>query len=400
MLFGADWEIDGSGGQFLWHTDGSAVGTKVIRDSENYTDAPYVVRGNTAYFAAFFELAAWDATTRRARTVRGFGSIGSEIVAMGRYLYFAACDRKLGTELWRSDGTRTGTRLVKDIHPGADRGCEDDPSTNSTPRHLAVVGHRLYFAAADGVHGRELWRSDGTAAGTVMVKNIRHGGSGRPDELTAVGRRLYFTADDGVHGRELWRSDGTAAGTVMVRNVNGRRSAEPQQLTTLGGRLLYTASGGARGREPWISDGTRLGTHRLRDVRAGRVGSEPQHVIAIGRHGFFTANDGGHGRELWTTDGTSRGTRMVEDVRPDDPTDKGAPVQLTGVGTSLVFTANDGGHGREPWISDGTAAGTYLLSDVNPRGSSYAHDFVRLGHRLMFAADDGVHGQELMTMPW
>ena len=94
--------------------------------------------------------------------------------------------------------------LVKDINPS----------------NLTVVGNTLYFSAADGVNGTELWKSDGTALGTVLVKDIRPGSSSSsPGSLTVVGNTLYFTSDDGVNGKELWKSDGTAAGTVLVKDI-------------------------------------------------------------------------------------------------------------------------------------------------------------------------------------
>ena len=101
--------------------------------------------------------------------------------------------------------------MVKDIDPG---------SAGSIPQDLTKVNGTLYFTANDGAHGIELWKSDGTAAGTVMVKDIGHGSTDSPTSLTNVNGTLYFAADDGVHGAELWKSDGTAAGTVMVEDID------------------------------------------------------------------------------------------------------------------------------------------------------------------------------------
>src|SRR5262249_16430393 len=93
------------------------------------------------------------------------------------------------------------TTLVLDINPGP---------LSSSPQQLTNVNGLLFFVADDGVHGQELWESDGTLTGTKIVKDIfPGGGSSFPDHLTAVGNTLFFTADDGVHGRELWKSDGT-----------------------------------------------------------------------------------------------------------------------------------------------------------------------------------------------
>ncbi len=110
-------------------------------------------------------------------------------------LFFTANDGIHGTELWKSDGTENGTALVKDINQGAG---------SSTPRSLLNWNGILYFTADDGIHGRELWRSDGTANGTTLVQDIYAGvASSAPDHLTALGDYLFFTADNGINGVEL-----------------------------------------------------------------------------------------------------------------------------------------------------------------------------------------------------
>ena len=139
------------------------------------------------------------------------GSIGfPDFTLMGFAVYFAADDGVNGNELWKSDGTAAGTVLVEDINPGAG---------SSVPSYLTNVSGTLFFAASNGVDGIELWKSDGTAAGTVLVKDIspfaEPDSSSSPSFLTNVSGTLFFRADDGVYGvgDELWKSDGTEAGT-------------------------------------------------------------------------------------------------------------------------------------------------------------------------------------------
>ena len=147
---------------------------------------------------------------------------------MGNRLFFSAHDEARGEELWRSDGSRAGTVLVKDINPG---GSERNPDS-STPSYLTAVGGELLFSADDGTHGEELWKSDGSQAGTLLVENIKRDDySSEPSNLTAMGGRLFFTARDGTHGPELWRSDGSQAGTVLVKNIHPCSG----QLTTVPG---------------------------------------------------------------------------------------------------------------------------------------------------------------------
>ena len=137
---------------------------------------------------------------------------------MGGTLFFTADDGIHGSELWKSDGSQAGTVLVKDIDPDADGYDEYGPS------YLTAVGGTLFFTADDGIHGEELWKSDGTRAGTVLVKDIHPGDYGSdPSSLTDVRGTLFFTARDGIHGSELWKSDGTRAGTVLVKDIRPRR---------------------------------------------------------------------------------------------------------------------------------------------------------------------------------
>ena len=160
-------------------------------------------------------------------------------------------------------------KMVKDIRSGG---------SNSNPHLLTAVGNTLFFTANDGINGVELWKSDGTASGTVMVKDIASGMSSSPTHLTAVGNTLFFTAHDGTHGYELWKSDGTSSGTMMVKDINsGAAHGFSGRLTTfaaVGNTLYFQASDGTNGFELWKSDGTASGTMMVKDIKSGSGGSE------------------------------------------------------------------------------------------------------------------------------
>ena len=137
--------------------------------------------------------------------------------------------------------------MVQDINSGG---------SGSSPKYLTVVDNTLYFQATDGTNGNELWKSDGTASGTVMVIQDIHSSaaSSYPQHLTAFGNTLYFQADDG-YGTELWKSDGTASGTVMVQNIgSGSGGSLPRYLTAVGNTLYFSATDGTNGYELWALD--------------------------------------------------------------------------------------------------------------------------------------------------
>jgi ELWxxDGT repeat protein len=122
-----------------------------------------------------------------------------ELTDVGGIVFFTAETPTTGRELWKSDGTEAGTVRVKELGPGSDP---------SYPRDLTNVNGTLYFVANDGVHGEELWTSDGTEAGTVMVADLAEGSGGsNPGLFTEVAGKLFFAATDDVHGRELWVAD-------------------------------------------------------------------------------------------------------------------------------------------------------------------------------------------------
>lgn len=361
--------------------------------------------------------------------------------------YFAASDPIHGRELWRTDGTPSGTTRFADINPG---------TLGSDPTDLTVAGSSLFFVAThNGVRG--LWKTDGTEAGTVLVKNISGfqpspnapaDTSYSPYGLVAAGNRLYFVATD-YRGTELWTSDGTTDGTTLVKDINETEytggvlaSSYPYELTPHGARLYFGASDKS-GTKLWATDGTASGTtvvadvavsgmvstnsglfytafvdgrHRLYQyaydldkvtwpfnygaVKTSLVTSFEQvgDMVAVGRRALFVADDG-NGEEVWASDGSAAGTTRISAI---STTGMAYPAQLTvgeqGYGDvpRIYFTADDGVHGREPWVTDGTLHGTRMLEDVyqGPMGSSPTH-LRALRSGLAFIADDGLHGREL-----
>ncbi|MFL6264287.1 MAG: ELWxxDGT repeat protein [Thermoanaerobaculia bacterium] len=282
--------------------------------------------------------------------------------------------------------------LVKDLNTTR-------PGDNAPGSGLTVVGETIFFPVSDGIHGAELWRTDGTEAGSHLVADICPGScSSGPGNLTAVGGLLFFTADDGLHGRELWKSDGTRAGTAMVKDlVPPGDFSWVDNFTELGGLLLFTVSSYNTRHELWRSDGTAAGTFRLRDFGPGdHALVMPYPPVCLGGKLFFSAEDGTHGEELWTTDGTAAGTAQLKDINPGPAGSAPGNLQMVAAGSKVLFQADDGVHGYELWGSDGTEAGTVLVKDIHPGvGTAILNGLTAAGGEAFFLGSaDGV-GQQL-----
>ena len=307
----------------------------------------------------------------------------SQLTAVGAAIYFRANDGVHGVELWRSDGTAAGTMLVKDINPG---------SASSNPGSLLDAGGTLLFVA--GQSGNELWRSDGTETGTVLLKSfLPIVGTSNIPSLTNVGGTIFFPAIDGVtFDRKLWKTDGTAAGTVLVKEwpFTGELFFGGVAFK---GRYAFQVNDGIHGREPWTSDGTDAGTVLLKDINPGSATSVPGTMIDADGTLFFRADDGTNGSELWKSDGTEAGTVLVEDIAPGG----GSSILIfTKAGGTVYFSANDAVHSFELWKSDGTAPGTVLVKDINPSSGASILEMANVAGTIFLAADDGTHGHE----PW
>ena len=317
---------------------------------------------------------------------RGSSNPASIVSVFGR-LFFFADDGVHGQELWTSDGTAAGTRLVKDIVPGP---------LSPFGVELARLGDRVFFLASRYSSQRfvwdvELWGSDGTAKGTFVVRQIgstRSGGIPTPN-FFRWRNKLYFQAAEAVRGSELWVSDGTAAGTRLVADIDRQRFGSfPHDFAALGDRFLFVANNVAAGRELWVSDGTTAGTRLLKDIDPGVGSSGPAHLLSWRGRVYFSAQTAS-GRELWVSDGTAQGTRLFKDLRPGAASS--FPLYFRDFGDRFVFVANDGTSGHEPWVSDGTVAGTKRLVDYRPgAGSSTSSAFSMFGsRRFFFAATSG-----------
>ncbi len=342
-------------------------------------------------------------------------------------VYFAVDNNVNGRELWVSDATAEGTRLVRDLVPGPG---------SSNPRLIGGYNGDLFFWARNGPFGDDrLWRTDGSEAGTVLMSNVldpvlpgfnglehqglfyfaaQTGGAGpglwRTDGTTAgtelvaglgaggvirlgvsLGDDIYFAGGLAFDEVELWRSDGTAAGTQLFADLNSTGDSDPADFQRFGDRIVFSASDGAARRffgtdgvaVEQLSAGTALGSGLFSNGEAlvGKV--------------LSPAGD----QELLRTDGTLAGSAVFF---PDLP-QVGSSFEMWRVtsGPNLYLTAFDFQlFFGELFVTDGTAAGTGLVADINPGpDGSHVRDVVRLGDTLYVSAARGSIGVELVALP-
>ena len=363
---------DGVHGNELWVSDGTAAGTALVKDINPGAGSSDPINLTNVDGTLFFsandgthgaELWQSDGTAAGTVMVKDIfpGSSGSSpisLVNVNGTLFFSADDGVHGHELWMTNGTAAGTVMVDDIRPGP---------LDSFPIFPINVNGTLLFGADDGTHGFELWRSDGTAAGTTLVKDIRPGSNdslaGATSNFLAINGTLFFEANDGTDGFELWKSDGTTAGTVMVMDIHpGASGSTPHFFANVNGTLFFYADDGTHGSELWKSDGTAAGTVMVKDILPGAGSSIPTistPFAVIGSTLYFSANDGATGTELWKSDGTAAGTVLVKDILLGPA--GSSPFDMINVNGVLEFYAFDGSS-FGLYRSDGTAAGTIEIA--------------------------------------
>jgi len=332
-------------------------------------------------------------------------------------IIFTANDGSKGTELWMVTLSSGTVALVKDIDTRTD---SYGTPYSSNPYEFTLFNDELYFRANDADHGTELWKTDGTEDGTVLVKDIdpreySSGSkySGNPYWLTVMGDSLYFAAYDSS-GNELWKSDGTRIGTTRIADIReGESGSNPAEFTVLGDYMYFRADDGESGTELWKTSGT--GASLLKDIFPGESNgypnsSYPINLYVFNNHILFSAQ-GVNGTELWKTDGTEDGTYMVKDIHPGNSTSgyplSSSPSSFVTVGDTMYFTAT-GQFGKELYSSDGSTTGTQLVEDFNYGSADglsctsydcyyndYGGSLFALDDYLLFSAQDGYFGYEL-----
>jgi ELWxxDGT repeat protein len=361
--------VDREHGGELWFSDGTAAGTRPAVElvpgpaGSDFRELTWFK--GALYFAAndlVHGLEPWisDGTPAGTRLLADIGpgpssSAPQGLTVAGATLFFVA-DDGAGPALWCSDGTSGGTRRII--------GRNDGVEIEGTANRFVAAGGLLFFAASDGVHGHELWRSDGTAGGTFMVRDIFPPDTdfaelGSTMGVTAVGGRVAFDAFDGVHGWELWSSDGTPSGTAMVRDIwPGPESSNPglwMGFFPIGGeRFCFSASDAEHDRELWCSDGTADGTHLVADLLGYPYDMLLWDVKPSGGRFLFNFSPQNYlciecrePAQWWVSDGTAAGTQRLQ--RLTAPDFRAMPYAAVTSRGCVLFPAADLRHDWELW---------------------------------------------------
>lgn len=390
----------------LWRTDGTPAGTVLVKDfnaefgtsvavsrSAVTPDKVFISIGPTSY-GAEKELWVSDGTEAGTLFLSTVELWSSSIYANGVF-YFSGRIRGYEQELWRSDGTAVGTYLLKEIYPGVNQ-YGDYHSGN--PRNFLVLPSGLILFAASNSEGSELWRSDGTAVGTYLFKDLYPGfsdsgnaNSSNPSQVQeCINGMMLFTATNEL-GTELWKTDGTPNGTEILKDIASPGSSSPRDFHCSSSGLYFRASDPASNQELWLTDGTTDGTNQVKNINR-RGGSHPSNLVAIGDEVVFAStilnSEGTRRGALWRSDGTRSGTIPID--LPIEP--RYQPSALTRMGGDIFFlSTTPSGTLRGLWKTDGTSAGTSLVKD--PKLGGYfgeIQDLVVVGNELFFTLYDGI----------
>ena len=278
--------------------------------------------------------------------------------------------------------------LVKDIYPGP---------IGSYPNWLVAGGANLYFTANNGTNGYELWKSNGTEAGTQMVLDLNNVGANNsnPQYLTAINGNLYFGASDGTNGNELWRHQYAGAGaglTTMIKDINpGANSSAPTVLTDLNGTLLFWANNGTNGTELWKSTGTAASTQMIEDISLGAISTPIANLFNVNSNIFFKGGGFVNAGLLLATENSVSNPISVRGFNEEyfNPSDYG---KLNGTLFISATGNTSGGNsvGRELFVKESDDFAVDLLKDINVgTGDSSPDNFINSNGQLFFTAYNG-----------
>jgi ELWxxDGT repeat protein len=285
------------------------------------------------------------------------------------------------THLWKSDGTAAGTSMIKTIRISSTK--------------FVVLNGKVFFAG-DITNSNpvvdQLWQTDGTATGTTLVKTINATGAAYISNMFVSGGKIFFGATDGINQQQLWISDGTTAGTYMLKQLNPATGANPYYFTTYNSKLYFAADDGVTGTQLWVTDGTTSGTTRVTHKNPGSTGLYPSNFTFFNSRLFFMGYDTNAFAQLWSTDGTNAGTLLVKADHTPRSGYAGFMPNSMAVHNNLLYMAGFDSltAKNQLWVSDGTTAGTHMVTHF-PNGFTPSRLY-SFQNKLIMTAGDTLSG--------
>lgn len=324
---------------------------------------------------------ASDGTTQGTEVLFAPPRKADDFTNVGKTILFANTMPNGGRELWETDGTAAGSKIFKDIYQGP---VGSDPGGAAYSHRFAKSGNVAVFSARNAKSGKEMWVSNGTPGGTEILRDFAKGTANGVKEDTyyygqyvaSDGKTNYFLADDGSGGQTLWSTDGTRAGVTRAapKHLDGRKI---KAAGFLGRNFLFSYGG-----QLWKTRGSTKNARMIKDlgyaeISIGYNSDQPYALLRVETQEL--------GIEPWVTDGTATGTQLLKDIWPSKRSSSPGPFEQ--IGKYTVFAADSPEYGREIWVTRGTPESTRLLTDLaKDNKSSSPRSFVQLNSKLVFTA--------------
>lgn len=420
----------------LFITDGTSEGTNLLKDispdGSSYCRSFFTFR-DKVYFHAYTGIGGTESMWSTDGTTVGtsiFKNIGfrdyydnlyfpNVLQIDSLHFIFSGDTTLIKSNLYISDGTPEGTYTLKDFNPS---------NINSSDSHARpgnftkVANNKVIFTASVFGLGRELYVTDGTPSGTMLLQNINPSQSflNFSDGFTKFhsdGQRAYFFANDSIHGAEPWVTDGTVEGTFMLKDINLGSASSLKSLTgftTIAGITYFTAQNLVNGVELYKTNGTTAGTSLLVDFNEGAFAGIGDYLVTMNNKLIFTGSSNGQEVNIFSYDVI---TSLVEKLVfiANFPTGNLSSISGPTLLSSnihcdqLYFDFYNGyanGYNYNIGVTDGTASGSGLILDTN---SNINSGYIRMGFwdpslieingSLVFMGNNGQTGLEPYKIP-
>lgn len=363
-------------GRELWKTDGTTANTVLVKDIyagvTNSNPSSFFIFNNSLYFTAYNS--SYTSLLKTDGTTNGTVAVTNGVDVQNPQIYNNQIVFKSPIGLWKIVGTNQ-TMFYSSQYVGA-------------IKRFVVHNNRIYFLmyydtryySLVSSHRVGLFTSDATTNGTIDIKTLSYASAYIQDiinfsdsgNFVSLGGKSHFLLSDPAVGDNLWQTDGTSQGTILLKTLNYFTTGSIlKYLPICNGKLFYSCRNDVEKVDDiLISDGTIAGTSYLRANNPLKNLSITESILSTNNNIFFRAYHPTYGFELWNTKGVLNDATLIKDINqalPESSNPSGAFL----VNNKMIFTANDIEHGQELWITDGTTQETKLYFDCTPKFSAF-----------------------------